>query len=89
MAQARSSAEDFIRAWQGAETVAEVAEKLGIKAETARARALGYVAKGIQLKKLSGTRGHKLDLGALTQLAAETLPEGAEVMAPRDKKSGE
>ena len=85
MAHARSSAEDFIRAWQGAETVDEVAKKLGIKSETARSRASGYVAKGIMLKKLSGTRGHKLDLEALTQLAAETLPEGAPVMVPRRK----
>ena len=71
----RNSAEDFIRVWQGSESVQEAADKLGITKESAGQRASHYRSQlGIQLKKMSKGAA-KLDVAALQALAQQTAPQ--------------
>ena len=44
--------EEFVRIWQAASSVAEVAEKLHVKAPDAASRASRYRKKGIKLKMM-------------------------------------
>jgi hypothetical protein len=64
------SAEDFVRAWQQSESVAEVVEKTGSTVAAVYMRAKTYRKRGIALKTFR-PRTDKLDVQALQKLAAE------------------
>ena len=75
--------ETFVRTWQSSSTVEEVAQKLGMPASIANARAGGYRKKGINLKMMSKRENpHKLDIEKLNQLAQDTLVERSEASNP-------
>lgn len=64
------SAEEFVRIWQEASSVEEVANRLGIEEGSARARATLYRRRGIPLKKYL----YSVDVEKLIALALELAP---------------
>jgi hypothetical protein len=67
MQRAKVTAEEFIKIWQQAKSVAEVAEKTGLTRLAAIRRATVYRGHNVRLKKFDG--GRKFDWTSL-QLAA-------------------
>ena len=76
----RISAEEFVEAWQKAESIEEMADKFGTEALRLSGRAAVYRAKGVPLKKFA-RRGQVLDFTALAKLAKDSGPTGE--YAPR------
>ena len=74
------SAEEFVEAWQKAESIEEMADKFGTEVLRLSSRAAVYRAKGVPLKKFVG-RGKTIDIAMLTQLAKDSGPTGEH--APR------
>lgn len=64
-------AETFVRTWQNAETVADVARDLGITAQSATARAAAYRKRGVNLKRFPKRGGARLNVDALNDLIGE------------------
>lgn len=60
--------EAFVRAWQAAGSLAEVAAELGTTEHAAEVRAYRYRRLGVQLKDLR--RAKRLDVDALRRAAA-------------------
>lgn len=69
----RLKAEAFIRAWQKAESLADVADAAGVSLHGASARAGFYRKKGIQMRRFygRGSGGAPLNVPALAKLAKE------------------
>lgn len=63
----RVSPEDFVRAWQKAETLPEVAKALGMTEHAAENRAYRYRDQGVRLKHM---RKH-MDVERLNRIVAE------------------
>lgn len=63
------TAEKFVRVWQSADSLGEVAKRLGVSSIHATARAALYRRKGIPLQKFSRHGGRRLDVAALAALA--------------------
>lgn len=75
MAERRSvSPEEFVRAWQTSDSLAQVAERTGLKLETARARGRRFRKRGIPLKRFGGQGRPATDWEALKKLAEELGP---------------
>lgn len=68
MAKQRVSAERFVKAWQNAESASEVADELGITAQSAQSRAAAYRKRGVNLKKMPRAGRAKLDVDSLNDL---------------------
>ena len=66
--------EEFVRAWQTAKSLAEVAERTGLKLETARARGRRFRKRGIPLKSFAGQGRPATDWESLKRLAEELGP---------------
>lgn len=64
----RVGGESFITAWESSNSVAEVAEKTGIKVTSIMARASKYRSQGIALKNMPRGGGAKLNVGAMQEL---------------------
>ena len=62
--------QDFVRAWQSADSVADVCEKLGLERKKAMIRYYGLVKKGVNLKKFGDAR-HRINVDELNEIAAE------------------
>jgi len=76
MAKRRSvTPEDFVRAWQSSKSLAEVAEKTGMRTESVRARGFRFRKKGVPLKSLSTAGRPATDWEALKKLAKELAPK--------------
>lgn len=60
--------ETFVRVWQTAASIADVAAELGMREDAARSRACDYRRRGIPLKKFSRARP---DVPALAKLAID------------------
>ncbi len=69
------TAEEFIRTWQTAGSVQEVAEKCGMTENRVRNRASWYRSYGIPLKKFPRGVRKRLDYSALAALA-KSLEQG-------------
>lgn len=68
---AELSPEEFVRIWQSSESVAEIVERTGVKADCLYSRACHYRKHGVPLKKFR--RGMKRpDYVALAKIAKET-----------------
>ena len=68
-------AEDFIRIWQAAKTLDEVAEKAGITRRSATFRACKYRARGIPLKYMDHPDTlNDVDIERLAALSKELAP---------------
>lgn len=65
----RVTPEAFVRAWQAASSLAEVAAALDMTEHTAEVRAWRYRAQGVQLRDLREVQ--RLDVDALNRIAAE------------------
>ena len=64
------SAEDFVRAWQAAKSIAEVMKLTGMTVGAVYARACDYRKKGVPLKSMMAPGGRNpLDYKALADLA--------------------
>ncbi len=75
----------FIQAWESSDSVAQVAEKTGLKQNSVQARASKYRSQGIPLKEMPRGGGAKLDiaeaqalLAKLRGVAVETVKEAAD-----------
>ena len=68
------TSEAFVRAWQAAKDTSEVAEKLGLRLESVRARGYRFRKKGVPLKRFSAGRA-ATDWTALKQLAESLGPK--------------
>ena len=93
MPEQKISAKDFVIAWNQSADLEEVAEKTGLKLESARSRARTFVANGVGLKKLTkrNSRGGvaRNDYAALNAIAAQHLGESElMVVGTRNKKKG-
>jgi len=65
----RKDAATFVKAWESADSLADAAEKLGMKVTSLRTRAYFYRGKGVELKKFPrGGGGSPLDVAALNAL---------------------
>jgi hypothetical protein len=72
------SPEDFVRAWQTAESMEAFTEATGIESRAGTSRAVIYRKKGIPLKKFprGGNTGRpSLDVKALAELAVSLAPK--------------
>lgn len=68
----RSSMEDFVKAWETSESVAEAADKLGITKQSAGQRASTYRNKhGIPLKIMPRGGGSRINVKAANDLIAQ------------------
>jgi hypothetical protein len=66
----RISAEDFVKSWQSAPTLADFCSVTGMDARAASGRATSYRTRGIPLQKFQNLAGPpKLDIKALAKLA--------------------
>ena len=63
------TAEQFIRVWQAAESVAEVGARTGYEGHVASVRAAQLRAKGVPLKRFTTSPGYRNDWAALAKLA--------------------
>lgn len=66
------TAEEFVTAWNQADSPAEVAETTGLAPSSVAARAASYRKKGIELKTMNKGRA-KLDVDALNKIARAAL----------------
>jgi hypothetical protein len=62
------SAEEFVKIWQAAETLEEVAEKCGQTVVSCTSRAIRYRKLGVLLKKFEGARRPRLDVAHLNEI---------------------
>ena len=66
--------EGFVRAWQGAASLAEVAEKCSMTAMAVSSRAAAYRRMGVPLKTMSGKGGRpKVNVAELVKIAKEKV----------------
>jgi hypothetical protein len=70
---------EFIRVWQGAASLAEVAQKVRRNMNACRVRAYWYRRHGVPLKEFPPVVVEPTDWGELAEYAASLLPE-----EPRD-----
>ena len=72
------SAEQFVTVWNKASSAEQAAKTLGIAVEAAKIKASIYRRRGVKnLKAYPSTRGaHKLDVAALSEIAAKSLKGG-------------
>jgi hypothetical protein len=71
------SAEDFVRTWESADSIAEVGEKTGMARGAINSRAAHYRKSGIPLKRMARQGRRHLDIEALKALCsngADDLP---------------
>lgn len=59
--------EEFVKTWQAADSLAEVAEKLGLTRHSASNRGMRYRNAGVKLKKFERGR-NPIDVDALNKL---------------------
>lgn len=71
--KSRVSSEEFVRIWQNAKSLSEVADLCGMTKRAASVRATYYRARQIDLKEFDGS----LDVGALSAIAKRHAPKGA------------
>jgi hypothetical protein len=69
------AAEEFVRAWQGAEDMAEVARKLGLKLASVKARGYRFRKKSVPLETFGGQGRPPVDWEALEKLAKDLAPK--------------
>lgn len=62
---------EFLTAWEGSNSVAEVAEKTGLKETSVQARASKYRGQGIPLKEMPRGGGAKLNIAEAQALLAK------------------
>lgn len=67
----RVSMQEFVTAWEGSKSVAEVAEKTKLKETSVQARASKYRSQGIPLKEMPRGGGAKLDIAQAQALLAK------------------
>jgi hypothetical protein len=67
--------EEFVRAWQQATNLNEVAELTGLRLESVRARGFRFRKKGVPLKKFASQGRPATDWVALRRLAEELAPK--------------
>ena len=73
------SPEQFIKAWQIAETKAAFCEKSGLSIGAASSRATHYRKQGVKLKNFPrGNRSPRLDYDVLKKLAVEHAPKNGD-----------
>jgi len=70
MAREHVGMEEFIRAWEAGENVAEVSAATGIKPQSCQVRAAAYRKRGIALKHMPRGGRRKLDVEAANTLLA-------------------
>lgn len=74
----RIEAEEFIRVWQGAENVEQVAERTGLYHAVCVTRARSYRARGVPLRELRKGNQRRRDWAALRALAEQLAPRVGE-----------
>jgi len=70
------SPEEFVRAWQASNDMAEVSAKTGLKIESVRARGHRFRKKGVPLKRFAAQGRPATDWEALKKLAEKLAPGG-------------
>lgn len=76
MAQHKSvTPEEFVRAWQASGSLAEVAEKTGLRPESVKARGYRFRKKGVPLREFAAAGRPATDWEALRQLAVKLAPK--------------
>ena len=70
----RATPEEFVKAWQGAESATAAAKAMGMSPRSATGRAVWLRKKGVPLKKM-GRGQDRLDIKALIKLAKDSLKE--------------
>ena len=75
---------EFVAAWQGSNSVAEVARKVRAKKNAVRVRAYRYRQLGIPLKEFPPVEYEPTDWDELARYAAELIGEGAGAVQPED-----
>ncbi len=75
MRRKKVTAEEFIRVWQTAGTLAEVIAAVGADRVAVSNRAHRYRKMGIMLQKFTLNNGGPMDVAALAKLAAELAPK--------------
>ena len=63
------SPEEFVRIWQAAGSVREVAKKTGVDKQSVEARAVRYRRAGVPLKKFDRGHATPLDIARLKRIA--------------------
>lgn len=78
----------FVKAWQGSESVPQVAEKLGLKVGSVQTRAAKYrgAPHFIPLKEMARGGAKKLDVSAANALIAELTGQTPAQVAAASKK---
>jgi len=91
MAREHVSMEEFIRAWEAGENVAEVSAATGIKPQSCQVRAAAYRKRGIALKHMPRGGRRKLDVEAaksfLASLRGQSVPAGTDTPDTADADS--
>ena len=85
MPRAAVSTEDFIRACQSSNSVAEVAEKTGMATNAISTRMSSLRRKGVKNLKTFGVK--RLDVAKLSELAAESNPTSGDAGGSSASKS--
>ncbi len=67
MAKSQCTPEQFVKAWQEADTVQDVANSLGMSYASIISRSRNYIAKGINLKLMTKDR-NVVDVDKLNEL---------------------
>lgn len=70
----RLTAEEFVRIWQAADSVDQVAEQTGLYHAACATRARSYRERGVPLRELPKRRTLRNDWDALRALAVELDP---------------
>jgi hypothetical protein len=72
--RSRVTAEEFVRIWQGADSVEQVSEQTGLYHGACVTRARSYRERGVPLQELPKRRTLRNDWKALRELAVELRP---------------
>lgn len=81
----------FVKAWQGSDSVPQVAQKLGLKVGSVQTRAAKYRGEPhfIPLKEMARGGAKKLDVSAATALIAELTGQTPAQVAAASKRLAE
>lgn len=91
MSKQRINAMEFVKAWDVAESIDEVAKKLGAPIASLRTKAYQYRKKGVDLKYFASTRGGKkldiAELNAVLKNGAGSSASGSKSKRAKSKAS--
>lgn len=85
--EARVSLEQFVKAWESSDSVAQVAAKTKLKATSVQARASKYRGLGIPLKEMPRGGGAKLNVNEAQELLAKLRGVSVDVVATAAKEA--